>query len=281
MILRFLLLCLCVGGVLRAEPHPEWTTNHVPFRIAGNLYYVGSRDLAAYLIATPEGSILINSNLASSAPQILANIRALGFDPSGVKILLISHAHYDHAAGSAAILRATHAKYEVMDGDAPVVESGGKPGYFAGTMPQFARAKVDRVLHDGDEVTLGGTTLVAHLTPGHTKGCTTWSLKIVDGGKTYNVVIVGSTSVLDDYKLRGDPHYPNMADDYAQAFRVLRGLPCDIFLGSHAQFFHMDAKYERMKAGDADPFVDPDGYKRFVDAQEKAYQAILAKVSTR
>lgn len=269
----FFLLC----GSLRAATDRSWTTNHVPFRIAGNLYYVGSLDLAAYLIVTPEGAILINSNLPSSAPQILANIKTLGFKPSDVKVLLISHAHFDHAAGSAAIIKATHAKYEVMNEDAPVVATGGKPDFTNGGLQQYARARVDRVLHDGDEVRLGGTVLVAHLTPGHTKGCTTWTMKVSEGGKTYSVVIVGSTSVLDAYKLRGDFHYPKMAEDYAKAFRVLHGLHCDIFLGSHAQFFNMEAKYAKMKSGDANAFVDPDGYKKFVDAQERAYQARLAK----
>ena len=277
MILRLLLLSLCVSGVLRASPHPDWTTNHVPFRIAGNLYYVGSQDLAAYLVVTPSGDILINSNLTTSAPQILQNIRTLGFHPADVKVLLISHAHFDHAAGSAAIVRATHARYEVMAGDAAVVESGGRPDFANGGISQYPSAKVDRVLHDGDEVRLGGTVLVAHLTPGHTKGCTTWTMKVVEGGKSYDVVIVGSTSVLDDYKLKGDPKYPNMAEDYARTFRVLHGLASDIFLGSHAQFFGMEAKYGRMRAGEAAAFVDPAGYRRFVDAQEKAYLVRLAR----
>ena len=265
--------------MLRAESHPEWTTNHVPFRIAGNLYYVGSKDLAAYLVVTPEGDILINSNLASSPTQIQKNIEALGFAMRDVKVLLISHAHFDHAAGSAGILRRTHAKYEVMEGDVPVVESGGHADFYG--LTNYEPAKVDRVLHDGDEVRLGGTVLVAHLTPGHTKGCTTWTMKVTEGGKSYDVVIVGSTSVLDGYKLRGDPKYPNIVEDYARAFRVLHGLPCDIFLGSHAQFFNMDAKVARMKAGDANAFVDPQGYKDFVAEQEKAYLARLAKQAAR
>ena len=279
MMLRCLLLSLCMCGTLRAESHPEWTTNHVPFRIAGNLYYVGSKDLAAYLVVTPEGDILINSNLASSPPQIQKNIEALGLRMSDVKVLLISHAHFDHAAGSARLLRLTHAKYEVMEGDVRVVESGGRADFYG--LTHYEPAKVDRVLHDGDELRLGGMVLVAHLTPGHTKGCTTWTVKIVDGGKSYDVVIVGSTSVLDGYKLRGDAKYPNMAEDYARAFRVLHGLPCDIFLGSHAQFFKMDAKYERMKAGEATAFVDPQGYKDFVAEQEKMYEKRLAKQAAR
>ncbi len=277
MIVRMVLLTLALVSSVAAQTHPDWTTNHVPYRIAGNLYYVGSKDLAAYLIVTPAGDILINSNLRSSVPQIRQNVEALGFHFPDVKILLISHAHFDHAAGSAEILRLTHAKYEVMQGDAAVVESGGQPDFSNGGLSTFAPAKVDRVLHDGDEVRLGGTVLVAHLTPGHTKGCTTWTMKVNEGGKSYNVVMVGSTSILDAYRLRGDPKYPNMAADYAHTFRVLRALPCDIFLGAHGSYYGMEAKYARMKAGDAGAFVDPEGYKKFVDEQERVYQAKLAR----
>ncbi len=280
MLLRALLFIALAVSPLIAELPSEWTTNHAPFRIAGNIYYVGSLDLAAYLVVTPDGSILINSNLTTSAPQILDNIRMLGFRPTDVKVLLISHAHFDHAAGSAAIIKATHARYEVMDGDSPVVVTGGKPDFTNGALPQYPRARVDRVLHDGDEVRLGGTVLVAHRTPGHTRGCTTWTMKVMEGGKVYEAVIVGSTSVLSDYKLRGDVRYSDMADDYAKTFRVLHALPCDLFLGSHAQFFDLEAKYKRLMGGDAAAFVDPEGYRRFVDQQDQAYRARLAAFST-
>src|ERR1019366_9261593 len=165
-----------------------------PYRIIGNVYYVGSQGLASYLITTPQGHILINSSLANSVPLIRDSIEKLGFHFSDVKILLISHAHWDHCAGSAAIKNLTGAKYMVMDADAPEIEAGGKGNFQYGNSPDmlYPPAKVDRVLHDGDEVKLGDAVLVAHLTPGHTKGCTTWTTKVAEAGRTYNVVIVGS-----------------------------------------------------------------------------------------
>ena len=166
-----------------AAPNPEWTTPIAPFRIADNLYYVGSKDLASYLVVTPQGDILINSSLESSPALIKKSVEQLGFHFSDIKILLISHAHCDHDAGSAEIKRLTGAKYMVMDGDVPVVESGGAKD-FAYPKDLYPAAKVDRVLHDGDEVRLGDAVLVAHKTPGHTRGCTTWTMRAHDGGAT-------------------------------------------------------------------------------------------------
>ncbi|MEO8870490.1 MAG: subclass B3 metallo-beta-lactamase [Granulicella sp.] len=280
MMLRTLLLTVTLASSsLIAQANPDWTTNHAPFRIADNLYYVGSKDLASYLITTPQGDILINSNLASSPAQIKENVEALGFHFSDIKILLISHAHWDHDAGSAEILRLTGAKYDVMDADVPVVESGGRKDFFYGNSKDslYAPAKVDRTLHDGDEVRLGNAVLVAHLTPGHTKGCTTWTMKVTDRGKTYNVVIIGSTSINPGYRLTGDPRYPQMSVDFQRTFRILHSLPCDIFLGAHGQYYGMLDKYARMKAGSANPFIDPQGYKSFVDEREQVYRTELAK----
>ena len=223
-----------------------------PFHIAGNLYYVGSEDLAAYLITTPQGNILINSNLDSSPAQIKQSVEKLGFHFADTKILLISHAHFDHCAGSAQILKMTRAKYEVMDADVPVVESGGKADFHYGGRKDlwFPAAHVDRVLHDGDTVSLGGTVLTARKTAGHTKGTTTWTLDETENGKTLHVVIVGSPNVNPGYKLVGNTAYPQIADDYRHEFQVLKSLPCDIFLGAHGGYFGMKEKYERWKAGD-------------------------------
>jgi metallo-beta-lactamase class B len=253
-----------------------------PFKIAGNLYYVGSHGLASYLITTPQGHILINSDLEASVPLLRASVEKLGFQFTDVKVLLISHAHFDHDAGSAAVKRITGAKYMVMDGDVPVVESGGKLDFFYGTSPSglYPPAKVDRVLHDGDSVTLGGSTLIAHLTPGHTKGCTTWTMAVEDGGKRYNVVIVGSPNVNPGYKLVGNTEYPRIADDYARGFRVLRSLPCDIFLGAHGKYFDLDGKYGRFAKMGASVFVDPAGYARFIAEREQAFKSELDKQRT-
>src|SRR5258708_13491036 len=200
----------------------EWSEPFPPHRMIGNIYYVGSRGLAAYLITTPQGHILINSNLKTSVPLIRESIEKLGFRFDDVKILLISHAHFDHDAGSAELLKLTGAKYMVMDSDVGVVESGGKSDFQYGDDATllYPAPKVDRVLHDGDELKLADTTLIAHKTAGHTRGCTTWTLKMNDAGKTYDVVIVGSPNVNPGYKLVNNARYPEIADDYAHEFRV-------------------------------------------------------------
>jgi metallo-beta-lactamase class B len=240
---------------------------------------VGSEELAAFLVTTPSGNILINSNLASSPAQIRKNIESLGFKFSDVKILLISHGHYDHAAGSAAIKRLTGAKYEVMDGDVSVVESGGRNDFqFANDKSLwFPPAHVDRALHDGDTVSLGGTVLTAHKTAGHTKGTTTWTMDASEGGRPLHVVIVGGPNVLDSYRLIGNRTYPKIADDFRNQFAVLKALPCDVFLGAHGIYFGLKAKYDRLKSGDRNAFIDPSGYQAYVDDREHAFNAALKR----
>jgi metallo-beta-lactamase class B len=262
-----------------AQNSADWTEPFPPFRIAGNLYYVGSKGLANYLVATPQGHILINSDLEANVPLIKASIEQLGLKLSDVKILLISHAHWDHDAGSAKIKALTGARYMVMDADVPVVESGGRSDFQYGgdSTLWYPPVHVDRVLHDGDTVTLGGAVLVAHLTPGHTKGCTTWEMTIRDGAKTYHVEIIGSPNVNAGYKLVDNEKYPTIAADYARMFRVLKSLPCDIFLGAHGGYFDLDAKYARMKAGATDAFVDPQGCGAFITQKEQEFRAELAK----
>jgi metallo-beta-lactamase class B len=258
---------------------PDWTTPFPPHRIADNLYYVGSQGLASYLVTTPKGHILINSSLESSVPLIRQSIEKLGFKFSDVKILLISHAHWDHCAGSAPLKEQTGAKYFVMEQDVEVVESGGKADfqYGANAANQYKAAKVDRVLHDGDKVKLGGAELTAHLTPGHTKGTTTWTMKVSDSGKKYDVVIVGSPNVNPGYKLVGNERYPQIAQDYERTFNVMKSLPCDIFLGAHGAYYGMEEKYPRMKEGQPNPFIDPEGYKAYVADREQAFREELNK----
>jgi metallo-beta-lactamase class B len=273
---------LLMASPLRAQFSPDWTEPFPPFRIAGNLYYVGSKGLANYLITTPQGHILINSDLEASVPLIRASVEKLGFKFSDIRILLLSHAHWDHDAGSAAIKAITGAKYMVMDADVPVVESGGKADFQYGNKAEllYPPAKVDRVLHDGDEVKLGGVALVAHLTPGHTKGCTTWTMKVGEEGKIYDVVIIGSPNVNPGYKLVGNSSYPEIASDYERTFRVLKSLPVDIFLGAHGDYFDLQTKYPRLKAGAVNPFIDAAGYKSYVSDREEAFRTELAKQKT-
>jgi len=284
-IIRFVIfMCLfSFAGRALAQEAPDWTNPFPPYRIIGNIYYVGSQGLAVYLVTTPQGNILINSNLEKSVPMIRGNIEKLGFHFSDTKILLISHAHIDHCAGSAAVKELTGAKYMVMDADVPAVEDGGKINFGQGVKSnasgtsQYQPAKVDRVLHDSDEVKLGDTVLTAHLTPGHTKGTTTWTMKVADGGKTYNVVIVGSPNVNPGYRLVNNALYPQIAADYERMFRVLKSLPCDVFLGAHGNYYGMEAKYARMKEGAPNPFIDPEGYKSYVAEREKTFRTELAK----
>lgn len=266
---------------LSAQGNPSWTEPFPPHRVIGNVYYVGGSGLASYLITTPQGHILINSNLASSVPLIKQSVEKLGFHFSDVKILLISHAHWDHCAGSARVKEMTGARYFVMEQDVPVVESGGKADFQYGSSPDslFQPTKVDRVLHDGDEVRLGDAVLVAHLTPGHTKGTTTWTMRVSDGGKVYDVVIVGSPNVNPGYQLVGNTKYPQIAGDYERMFEVLKSLPCDVFLGAHGEYYGMEAKFARMKPGAANPFIDGEGYRNYVAEKENAFRQELKRQS--
>ncbi len=262
-----------------ARVQNDWTEPFPAFRIAGNLYYVGSRGLASYLITTSEGHILINSDMEANVPMIRASMESLGFKFSDIKILLISHAHWDHCAGSAMIKKLTGAKYMVMEADVDVVESGGKTDFQYRNDPTtlFPPTKVDRVLRDGDQVKLGDAVLTARLTAGHTKGCTTWTMKVTDGSKTRDVVIVGSPNVNPGYKLAGNTDYPRITEDYEKQFRVLNSLSCDYFLGAHGSYYDLDKKYAQWKAGNATAFIDPEGYKAFVADREAAFRKELKK----
>lgn len=273
-ILITMLLCLTV--ITYANP-PEWSEPFPPFHIAGNLYYVGSKDLASYLITTPQGNILINSSYDVNVPLIKASIKKLGFNYSDIKILLTNQAHADHASASALIKKETGAKYMVMDGDVSVVQSGGKTDFLFGNDPAmlYPPATLDRVLHDQDEVKLGDTTLIAHLTPGHTKGCTTWTMKVNEQGKLLNVVIVGGVSINPGTKLVNNTAYPTITRDYEKMWQVLKSLPCDIFLGGHGGYFNLIEKYARMKNSTNNPFIDSEGYKKFIAQKEQDYKKLL------
>jgi metallo-beta-lactamase class B len=284
--LRHALLAAALAALAFVVPaygqgNADWTEPFPPFRIAGNLYYVGSRGLANYLVTTPEGHILLNSDLEANVPLLQASVEKLGFKFTDIKILLISHAHWDHNAASATIKKITGAKYMVMGEDVPVIESGGKTDFQYGNSPNtlYPATKVDRVLHDGDQVTLGDAVLVARLTPGHTKGCTTWTMKVNDGGRTREAVIIGSPNVNPGYRLVRNDAYPGIADDYARTFKVLKSLPADLFLGAHGSYFDLESKYARMKPGAANPFIDRDGYQRFVAQKEQEFRAEYAKQS--
>ena len=244
----------------------DWNKPFPPHKVIGNVYYVGSEQLASFLITTPDGHILVNSSFETTVPVIRAAVEKLGFKFTDIKILLGSHAHGDHMQGDALVKELTGAQVMAMEQDVPALRnmrSGGK------------EHPIDRVLKDGDEVKLGGTTLVAHLTAGHTKGCTTWTLRVQDGAMPYNVAILGSIGVNPGYVLVNNKDYPNIAADYVTSFKTLRSLPVDVFLGAHGSFYGMTDKYAQLGKASRNPFIDPDGFKSHLDRQEKNFQARL------
>lgn len=275
-----LLLTLLAFAVTPSRANPaDWTSPLAPFKISGNLFYVGSRDLAAYLIVTPAGNILINSNLESSPPLIRSSVEQLGFRWTDIRILLNSQAHYDHVAGAAEVLRETHAQHIAMDGDIDVIRSGGATD-FDPTLPHFAPARVDRILHDNDIVTLGGTTLTAHKTAGHTRGCTTWTMQTKEDGHTRDIVIVGGWATNPGVLLvpsHAKPAaYPGITSDLDHTFATLKRLPCDIFLGAHGSYFDMLPKLHRLPREGSSVWIDPTGYRNAVVEHEAAYRKTLA-----
>jgi metallo-beta-lactamase class B len=248
-----------------------------PYHILGNLYYVGTGDVTSFLVVTPAGMILLDGGFVETAPLIRDSVARLGFDLRRVKILLNSHAHSDHAGGLAQLKAWTGARLLASRAEAPLLAAGGRGDFFFGDTKPFPPVVVDHLLADGEAVTLGGTTLVAHLTPGHTRGCTTWTMKLADGGRTYDVVFFGSASVLSGYRLVAPASYPGIAADYAHTFAVLAALPCDVFLGSHSSFFDGQTKADRLRAGaKPNPFIDPQGYRTFIAGAAAAFRKELA-----
>ena len=245
----------------------DWNAPFPPHKVIGNVYFVGSAELASFLITTPQGHILINSDFEGTVPVIRASVEKLGFKFTDIKILLGSHAHGDHMEGDAMVKELSGARVMAMEQDVPWLRKmtpGNKPH------------PIDKVLKDGEQVTLGGTTLTAHLTGGHTPGCTTWTTKVDENGKSYNVLIVCSVGVNPGTVLVNNKDYPSIADDYARSFKVLRALPVDVFLGAHGSFYGLQAKYAKLQAGGANPFIDPAGFKAYLDDKEKAFNTELA-----
>jgi metallo-beta-lactamase class B len=246
----------------------DQTTAFPPHKIIGNIYYVGTKSLAAFLIVTPQGHILVNSTYERNVPTIQTSVEQLGFKFSDVRILLGSHAHGDHQEGDALVKALTGAQVMAMAEDVPALRAM-KPG--------GKEHPIDRVLHDGEEVSLGGTTLVAHLTPGHTRGCTTWTLKAQENGKSYDVVIIGSFGVNPGFTLVDNADVPGIADEFSRAFAVAHTLPCDVPLGSHPAMYNLGEKYTTLTAGGPNPFIDPAGYKLEVSIAEAMFRAVLAE----
>ena len=256
----------------QADPQSREMNQPVPpFRIVGNLYYVGAKEVCSFLITTPQGHIILDGGFAETAPQIRRNVAELGFKIEDVKILLNSHAHLDHAGGLAELKRKSGARLVVSAGDSELLRNGGHGDFRFGDTLLFPPITVDQIIGDGETVQIGDQKLTAWLTPGHTKGNTTWVTKISDGAKSYDVVFAGSPTALD-YKLVGKESYPGIATDFEKTFAVLKRLPCDIFLSDHGSFFHFLEKRECLiRSENSNPFIDPDGYKRFVAHYEKEF----------
>ena len=259
----------CLNGQNGPEQRAEWNRPVKPFRIIGNIYYVGAANVSSFYIKTPQGAILLDGGLPETPPVIEKSIAELGFSIKDVKILLNSHAHYDHCGGLADLKKHSGARMIASERDSRVLISA------QGGAGEFPAVKVDRVIADKQTVQLGGVTLTAHITPGHTKGCTTWTMPVSEAGKTYQVVFYCSTSVVD--KLVNNRAYPNIVSDYERSFAELRTMPCDVFLAPHAGFFNLDEKRKQLDAGHLDAFVDPTEMKKFVDESERAFHEQLEK----
>jgi metallo-beta-lactamase class B len=269
---RALVLSLAMAAVvvIHAQQDPGWREPFDPVKVAGNIYYVGTRGLSSFLIVTPAGGIVIDSGEAESVPFIRANVEKLGFRLSSVRLLLTGHAHFDHVGGHAELKRLTGAEVVVMDADREALESGVDRSALGGK--GWRPVHVDRVVKDGDTVTLGGTTLTAHFTPGHTQGGTTWTMETMENGRRYRVAFLCSVTINDGVHLVGNTRVPAIADQYARTFRLLRDLKPDVFVAEHGSVFDLEAKAEKARAGgQPNPFVDPDGYKRVVERSEQTY----------
>ncbi len=260
------------GGTQRAA----WNRPFPPYHLLGNIYYVGAAGVSSFLIVTPKGSILLDGGLEETAPQIERNIAKLGFKIGDVKYLINSHAHYDHCGGLAALKRASGAQMVASAGDRKTLETGHQLSFGKGqSFALFPPVKVDSVIGDGQTLSLGGTTLTAHLTPGHTKGCTTWTMPVVANERTYQVVFDCSTTVAGN-DLVHNAKYPNIVADYRHSFALLRALPCDVFLAPHPEFFNMAEKVKELKQGNANAFVVPGELRAFVDQSERECNEELA-----
>lgn len=248
-----------------------------PFRIGEGLYYVGASDITSFLFVSKAGMILLDGGYDATAPQILANIRTLGFDPKQVKVLISSHAHLDHAGGFAQLKRETGAVLYASAADGALMARGGKGDFGLGDAAAYPPVTPDRALADGQKVSLGGWMLTAHLTPGHTRGCTTWTFPVTVAGKPRQALALCSNSVLPMYRLAGHESYPGIAADYEKSYATWRSLPCEVFLGSHGFFFGLKEKRAALEAGKADAFVDPAGCRDYFDKSYAAFRAELAR----
>jgi metallo-beta-lactamase class B len=279
----FALLCTLFvwlpGFAQYAPANAAWNRPVPPFRIADNLFYVGAEGVASYLITTPAGDVLIDTGFRDTVPLVVASVRKLGFRVEDIRILLISHGHFDHAGGLAAMKAATHARLLVSPAEAPLLERGGKGDFAFGDKYAYPPVTPDGLLRDGEPVRLGGVALTPHFTPGHTKGCTTWTMTVHDHGQLRHVVFACSLSA-PDYQVVNNPKYSGILSDFAASSAKMRALPCDIFLAAHPWEFELDRKRAALEADPSsavNPFVDPAGYRAYIDRSEAALKERVAQ----
>jgi metallo-beta-lactamase class B len=272
--MKLLAAALLLLTLSAPQSTPAWTDPQAPFRLAGPIYYVGTAELAAFLIHTPQGHILIDGGTPETAPLIQKSITGLGFKLEDIRILLTTQAHFDHVGTHAHFKKLSGARVEAMAADAKLLRDGGKSDYLFGDNPKyhFPRMAVDRTLKDGDIVTIGGIRLTARHTPGHTPGSATYVMDINEGGKDLKVVFAASTSVNPGTRLVKDPSYPGILEDYRKTFGVLESLKPDIFLSGHGSFFGL----QRKRAAMAQAWIDPKGYADLIARKKKDFEAIVA-----
>ncbi len=272
------LLGIFLGASQTPDIPPEWKEPIEPFRIIGNVHYVGTAELASYLITSEEGHILLDTPCEGETPLVLESIRKLGFDPKDIKILLNSQAHYDHTGGLRAIRELSGARIMAGARDAELLGRGGRGDFAFGDRYPFPPVPVDRKLKDGDEITLGGVTLVARLTPGHTRGATSYVTRVEEDGRSYQVVFAGSLTVNEGVRLASPPSYEGIAEDYQRSIELLESLAPDVFLAAHGGFFGLRAKADRLRKSAApNPFVGGDEYAKWLARMKGAFQDQLAR----
>ncbi len=249
-----------------------WNRPAEPFRIAGNVYFVGTSSMGVYFMPTPAGHILLDTAFEASVPRMVDNIRQLGFRFEDTKILLASHAHIDHVGGHARVRELTGARVLISAGDERLLREGGVRDFAYGDSLAFRGCPVDGIVQDGQRIELGGTVLTAHLTPGHTQGATTWTTEVEEGGRRLQVVFFPSGNVSPGAHLKNNSLYPQIASDFEASFARWKAMPCDVFLGAHTSFFDLAAKHRRMKPGAPNPFIDAEGFRRTVASQEEKFR---------